>query len=143
MQMQIRPVEYFYTTVLEAGEDACSWLSTAAEAGVNLLAFSAAPVGPSQTQLTVFPEQPDLLRVAAERSGLTLTGPNRAFLVQGDDKLGAIAEIHHKLCQARSGGVCGQRDHRRPRDGSATCSMWPSTTSRRRRVRWDWRAEGA
>ena len=100
MGMQIRPVEYFYTTVLEAGEGACSWLATAAEAGVNLLAFSAAPVGPSQTQLTVFPEQPDLLRVAAERSGLTLTGPNRAFLVQGDDKLGAIAEIHHNLCQA-------------------------------------------
>jgi hypothetical protein len=100
MTMQIRPVEYFHTTVLEAGEDACNWLSTVAEAGVNLLAFSASPVGPSRTQLTIFPEDPELLRVAAKRSGLTLTDPNRAFLVQGDDRLGAIAEIHHKLCQA-------------------------------------------
>ena len=100
MTMQIRPVEYYYTTVLEAGGDACKWLSTIADAGVNLLAFSASPVGPSRTQLTISPEDPDLLRVAARRSGLTLTGPNRAFLVQGDDRLGAIADIHHKLCQA-------------------------------------------
>lgn len=100
MSMQIRAVEYFYTTVLEAGEDACKWLSTVAEAGVNLLAFSAAPVGPSQTQLTIFPQNPDQLKIAAVRSGLTLTGPNRAFLVQGDDRLGAIAEIHRKLCHA-------------------------------------------
>lgn len=100
MAMQIRPVEYYYTTVLEAGEAACNWLSTIAEAGVNLLAFSATPVGPSHTQLTIFPDDPYQLKIAAARSGLTLTGPNRAFLVQGDDRLGAIAEIHRKLYQA-------------------------------------------
>ena len=100
MTMQIRSVEYFYTTVLEAGEDACRWLSTIAEAGINLLAFSASPVGPSRTQLTIFPDDSEQLRVAAQQSGLALTGPNRAFLVQGDDRLGTISEIHHKLCQA-------------------------------------------
>ena len=100
MAMQIRPVEYFYTTVLEAGESACNWLSAIAAAGVNLLAFSATPVGPSQTQLTVFPHAPDQLKVAAVRSGITLNGPYRAFLVQGDDRLGAIADIYGKLCQA-------------------------------------------
>jgi hypothetical protein len=99
MSMQIRPVEYFYTTVLEAGEDACNWLSAIAAAGVNLLAFSATPVGPSHTQLTLFPEAPDLLKVAAIRSGITLNGPYRAFLVQGDDRLGAIADIYKKLCR--------------------------------------------
>ncbi len=100
MSMQIRPVEYFHTTVLEAGEHACNWLSAIASAGVNLLAFSATPVGPSQTQLTLFPEAPDQLKVAAIRSGIILNGPYRAFLVQGDDRLGAIADCHKQLCQA-------------------------------------------
>jgi hypothetical protein len=100
MSTQIRAVEYFYTTVLEAGEDACNWLSEIAAAGVNLLAFSAAPVGPNHTQLTLFPSASDQLKVAAVRSGLMLNGPYRAFLVQGDDRLGAIADIHKKLCRA-------------------------------------------
>ena len=100
MSMQIRAVEYFHTTVLEAGEDACNWLSAIAAAGVNLLAFSATPIGASQTQLTLFPSAPDQLKVAAMRSGIVLSGPYRAFLVQGDDRLGAIAEIHGKLCRA-------------------------------------------
>jgi hypothetical protein len=29
--------------------------------------------------------------------GLVLTGPQYAFLIQGDDRLGALVEVHEKL----------------------------------------------
>jgi hypothetical protein len=48
----------------------------------------------------LFPNAPDQLKVAAIRSGLTLNGPYRAFLVQGDDRLGAIAGIYRRLYQS-------------------------------------------
>jgi len=36
----------------------------------------------------------------AKKTGLLLEGPHPALLVQGDDELGALVEIHAKLYQA-------------------------------------------
>ncbi len=33
----------------------------------------------------------------ARKAGLVLIGPHRALLVQGDDEMGALADIHAKL----------------------------------------------
>ena len=41
------------------------------------------------------------LRVPAEKAGLKLTGPKRAFLVQGDDRVGAVADVARKLAEAK------------------------------------------
>ena len=67
---------------------------------MNLLAFTAIPVGPSHTQLSLFPDDDCQLTDEAKKTGLTLDGPHPALLVQGEDALGALAEIHHKLYQA-------------------------------------------
>jgi hypothetical protein len=64
-------------------------------------AFSAVPVGPEYTQLQLFPESPERLTRLAGRTGFALTGPQRAFLIQGDDQLEAIADIHAKLFDAQ------------------------------------------
>ena len=37
---------------------------------------------------------------AAEKSGWALVGPQHACLIQGDDRLGALAEIERKLIDA-------------------------------------------
>jgi hypothetical protein len=67
---------------------------------VNLLAFSAIPYGTRQCELTLFPEDShDLVRVAAAH-GWALIGPQHAFLIQGDDRLGAFADIHRQLLDA-------------------------------------------
>jgi len=100
MPATIRRVEYFYTMVKDRPGEAYGLLSKLATADVNLLAFNAIPIGPEQTQLVLFPESVELLGRAAQRTGLVLTGPQRAFLIQGDDRLGAIAEIHRKLFDA-------------------------------------------
>jgi len=62
-----------------------------------MLAFNAVPCGLGNTQLVLFPEDVNALAKAAGDSDIILIGPHHAFLVQGDDELGALAEIHHKL----------------------------------------------
>jgi len=101
MGITIRRVEYFNATVKDRPGEAYRLLTQLATAEVNLLAFNAVPVGPEQTQLVIFPESVESLVRAAEQTGLILTGPQRAFLIQGDDKLGALVDLHHKLADGR------------------------------------------
>ena len=100
MAFEIRRVEYFYTTVKDQPGEAYKILSLLAGLGINLLAVTAVPFGPMNTQLTIFPEDAGRLRIEAQKSGLKLEGPQPALLVQGDDKLGALVEVHMKLFDA-------------------------------------------
>jgi hypothetical protein len=100
MSANIRLVEYFYTTVHDRPGEACRFLMQLASAEVNLLAFGIVPMGVDHTQLVLFPENVAGLARAAEKEGFDLTGPQRAFLIQGDDSLGALIGIHEKLCDA-------------------------------------------
>ena len=100
MDSNVRAVDYFYATLPSDAGEACRWLSGIAEAGVNLLAFCANPLGPGHTQVMLFPDDVGTLREALHDSGIALTGPQKAFLVQGDDRLGAIADLYGKLADA-------------------------------------------
>ena len=64
------------------------------ELGLNLLAFTAIPVGPNSTQLAIFPEDVDKFKHEAQNAQMVLDGPHKAFLYQGYDELGALAPIH-------------------------------------------------
>ncbi len=101
MPVTIRGVDYFYATVKDRPGEAYRFLSQLSTENVNLLVFSAVPLGPEHTQLVLFPESIEQLARAAERTGLVLTGPQRAILIQGDDHLGELASIHQKLSDAR------------------------------------------
>jgi len=100
MALHIRKVEYFYTSVEDQPGEAYKLLSQLADIGVNLLAFTAIPVGPMRTQFTLFAEDPNKLIEAGRKAGFTVDGPNPAILVQGDDELGALTGIHQKLYEA-------------------------------------------
>jgi len=100
MAFHIRRVDYFYTTVKDQPGEAYKILTRLASLGINLLAITAVPFGPMNTQLTIFPEDSGQLRNHAEKSGFKLEGPQPAILVQGDDRLGALAEVHMKLYEA-------------------------------------------
>jgi len=97
MAYRIRRVEYFHATVMDEPGEAYKVLSALAGLGVNLLAFTAVPVGPDRTQLTLFPEDPGKMKSEAQKAGMVLDGPHRALLVQGDDELGALAVVHEKI----------------------------------------------
>jgi len=100
MSARVRTVEYFYIMVKDRPGEAYRLLSHLATEQVNLLAFNAIPMGLEHTQLVLFPDSSDLLSKAAAGSGLTLTGPQRALLVQDDDRLGALADIHLTLLES-------------------------------------------
>ena len=116
MAFNIRRVDYFYTTVKDEPGEAYKVLSLLANLGINLLAVTAVPSGPMNTQLTIFPEDSAQLRNEAQKSGLKLEGPQAALLVQGDDELGALAEVHSQLYAAKvniyaSSGVADGKGH--------------------------------
>jgi hypothetical protein len=100
MAFRISRVDYFTTTVHDRPGEAYKLLSQLADLGLNLLAFTAVPVGPLRAQLTIFPEDPRRMADAARKAALVLDGPHPALLVQGDDELGALARIHGRLSDA-------------------------------------------
>ena len=100
MATKIRRVDYFYATVKDQPGEAYLFLQQLADLGINLLAFTAVPVGPSSTQLSIFPEDGRNLIDLARQSGLKIEGPHHAILVQGNDEFGALAEVHKKIYRA-------------------------------------------
>jgi hypothetical protein len=100
MAVRFRRVDYFYLNVKDQPGEAYKLLALFAERGINLLAFTAVPMGEQSTQLTIFPEDPARLAAEARSIGLALDGPHPALLVQGDDELGALADVHRRLYEA-------------------------------------------
>ncbi len=96
----VRGVEYYYVTVPDAPGEGQRILSALKDGGVNLLAYLGFPLGGGQSQIDLVPEDADALRDAAGRAGVTLSEAKRAFLVQGDDRVGAVADTTAKLAEA-------------------------------------------
>ena len=100
MVYTVRRIDYFYISIADQPGEACKLLSMLASLGINLLAFNALPIGPTHTQLTIFPEDTGKLVSEAQKAGLALDGPHPALFVRGDDKLGAFAEVHMQLYES-------------------------------------------
>jgi hypothetical protein len=96
----IRLVEYFYLTAPNKAGEGARVLATLKEAGVNLLAFSGFPQG-RRAQLDFIPADPAALKQAAKKAKWKLVGPKRGFLVQGDDRVGAVAALLDRLGSAK------------------------------------------
>ena len=96
----VRGVEYYYATVGDAPGEAQRILSALKDSGVNLLAFLGFPGERGQAQIDLVPEDPESLKQAAERAGITLSEAKRAFLIEGDDRVGAVADTIAKLAGA-------------------------------------------
>jgi hypothetical protein len=93
-------VEYYYVTVPDEPGEGQRILSALKDGGVNLLAFLGFPQDDGRSQLDLVPDDPQSLRAAAERAGVTLSEAKRAFLIQGDDRVGAVADTTAKLADA-------------------------------------------
>ena len=100
MATKIRRVDYFYATIKDQPGQAYLFLQQLADLGINLLAFTAVPVGPYSTQLSIFPENAKNLTDLARHAGLKIEGPHHAILVQGNDEVGALADVHKQIYQA-------------------------------------------
>jgi hypothetical protein len=96
----VRSVDYYYVTVSDTPGEGQRVLSALRDSGVNLLAFLGFPAGGGRSQLDLVPEDPQALAQAAQAAGVTLSEAKRAFLIQGDDRVGAVADATGKLADA-------------------------------------------
>jgi hypothetical protein len=96
----VQRVEYYYVTVPDKPGEGDRILSALKDSGVNLLAYLGFPLGGARSQIDLVPEDADALREAAQRAGVTLSEAKHAFLIQGDDRVGAVADTTTKLAEA-------------------------------------------
>ena len=96
----IRVVDYYYVKIADKPGAGTKVLETLRAAGVNLTAFHAFPKG-RRSQLDFVPSDAAKLKVAAREGRFKLTGPKKAFLIEGDDRAGAVADIVGKLAAAK------------------------------------------
>ena len=96
----VRLVEYFYTTVPNKTGEGARALTTLRAAGINLLAFSGFPAG-RQVQMDFIPDDPAAFKQAAKQAKWKVVGPKRGFLLQGDDRVGAVADLLERLAAAK------------------------------------------
>jgi predicted amino acid-binding ACT domain protein len=96
MDDSIRLVDYFYIDAADRPGEAARILEALREAGVDLLGFSGFPQG-RRAQLDFMPADAAAFRTVARRERWKLTGPKKGFLVQGIDRVGAVAGILGKL----------------------------------------------
>src|SRR5262245_34031243 len=95
----VKRVQYFYTEVPDKPREGARILTMLKEAGLNLLAYSGFPKG-KRAQLDFIPADVAAFRAAARKAKLTLAGPKTEFLIQGEDRPGAVAEVIAKLAAA-------------------------------------------
>ena len=99
MAETIRKVYYFYAEVPNKPGEGARILAALRDAGVNLLAFSGFPSG-RRSQIDFVAENPDLLKAAARQAGLKLSPKKTGFLVQGEDRPGAVGDMMGRLAAA-------------------------------------------
>ncbi|MFH2056985.1 MAG: hypothetical protein ABIJ61_13585 [bacterium] len=96
----VKEVDYFYAVVNDEPGEARKLLEFCSAHGVSLLNFTAFPVGEGKSQLDFFPEVPGLLKQAADEAGVKLVGPRKAFLIQGEERIGVLVEYYLRLADA-------------------------------------------
>jgi hypothetical protein len=112
-----RKVDYFYVVVPDKPGECAKVLSALAAQGINLLAFSVFPSA-RKGQLDLIPEDSAAFKLAAKALKLKLSPRKSGFLLQGDDRVGAMNETLDKLAGAKinvtamdavscGGGRCG------------------------------------
>ena len=107
MASNVRIADYFYIEVPERAGEGARVLGQLREAGVNLLAMSGFPTG-RRAQIDFVPEDPAALRAAAKKAGWKLTGPKKIFLIEGEDRIGVMAEAMERLGAAKISVIASQ-----------------------------------
>ena len=95
----IRKATYCYAEVPDNPGEGARILSALKEAGVNLLAFSGFPIPGGKAQLDFLPEDPEAFAKAASGLDLKFSERKNAFLIQGDDRVGAAFGTLAKLSE--------------------------------------------
>jgi len=97
----MRRIEYYYAVVPNRTGAGAKVFNALKAGSVNLIALNGFPTSTRRAQLDLVPSDRDAFLAAAQKAGIKLVGPKVAFLIQGEDRVGAVADILSKLGQAR------------------------------------------
>ena len=100
MSQGVRKVDYFHVMVPNKPGRGAQVLAGLAAERVNLLAFSGFPNG-RRAQLDFVPDDAAAFKQAAKKAKWKVVGPKRGFLVAGDDRMGAVAELLDRLASKK------------------------------------------
>ena len=93
----IRQVDYYYVEIPDKPGAGLQILSDLRQEGVNLLACCGFPTGDGKSQIDLIPDRSEQFQRAAAKHDLKLSDRKRVFLIQGEDRVGAVADIFSKL----------------------------------------------
>ena len=100
MAETVQVVEYFHLEVADRPGEAARALGLLKEAGVNLWGFSGFPKG-RRAQLDFIPADAAAFRRVARTAKWKVTGPKKGFIIQGEDRVGAVADALERLAAAK------------------------------------------
>jgi len=100
MASKVRKIDYFAMNIPNRRGEAARILDSLREEGVNLLAFTGFP-DKHGAQIDFVPENTAAFKAAARRAKLKVRAKKSGFLVQGDDRPGAVSRVLDKLAEAR------------------------------------------
>ena len=100
MAQTLHKIAYFTAEVPQSAGQGLKVLTALRNAGVELLAFSGFPSG-RKAQLDFVPVNASRFKAVARKIGLRLSPRKIAFLLEGDDKAGALVGVLSKLAKAK------------------------------------------
>jgi hypothetical protein len=100
MADSVQVVDYFYVMVPDKPGEGARVLGALRDAGVNLLAYTGFPEGRG-AQLDFVPSEAGRFKEVAKAQKWKVKGPKKAFLVQGDDRIGVVAGVLDRLAAAK------------------------------------------
>lgn len=101
MPDSVRKMDYFAASVANKRGEGARVLNALTTEGVDLVAFTGFPSTGGKAQLDFVPVDAAQFQAAAERIKLKLRAPKTVFIIQGDDRPGAIASVVQRLANAK------------------------------------------
>lgn len=96
----LRKMDYFSIQTANKPGEGARLLKGLKNANVNLLAFTGFPNG-RRAQIDFIPENTAALKAVAKKMDLKLGSKKTVFLLQGEDRVGALAEVFETLGAAK------------------------------------------
>jgi hypothetical protein len=100
MEDVVRKVKYFALDVPNKPGEGARILGALADRGINLMAFTGFPSG-RKAQLDFIPEDPNAFKAAVKAAKIKTRAAKVAFLVQGEDRKGAVADLLKRLAEKK------------------------------------------
>jgi hypothetical protein len=101
MADRVRKVTYSYLKVPSRPGQGARVLAALKDANVNLLAYTGFPAGGGKAQLDLVTDDQGAVSRVARKEGWRLSRAKKGFLIQGDDKVGAVQRHLQKLAAGK------------------------------------------